>query len=672
MRRFLLQSLIISVGFYAHSGDVLSAGTSGSVAPGYLTGTVYVAKPQVGAYVVVKSVDGVVIGTAITDSTGQYQVPSDYTGLVLAQAKSVSGQKYYGIGRSGLVNVTPLSSIVLTEWFKAKKQKVGTIFSKFSASTPLPSDYDLEALGEDLLIGAIGYTGATYVDLIHDTIGPEAQQMLSNARFNVTTAKFAIRVGNQFKESGTITAKALGDDVVFNNKSVEIHHNDNNKPQSTRDVFSARVSVAGDSGSNESWMGADMPFIANKRLADIAIPGTHDAGTANIKSSMERVSRTQDNSVLQQLKDGIRYLDLRIYNNRDSGKACPIPSDYYIYHNSEYNWYDQMVSYRLNEVLDQIKSFVNNPANSNEILILDFQNIDTQSDGSDAQLFSIIQSYLKGSVIPNTVSTDWGTHTVAQLSYMQTGKVGTAKVILLVDDKFIDQGRSGCGVSMETGLWYKRLQRVNGRYRESREYLAYDTLGEKSKALKDVILEQLSKVYASKTWISETDDTVNPFDKYRDQQKKGWLNVLNFAPRPNTPWYIYNSPAGLAKWIIPVAGAASPSREYLTDYSERLVNKPFNINGYCNSGTIGKYSWVGGHANKNSPVGEFNKPNVFMVDKYNSSSPFWVSVDYDPVQGKWVQTAVTDFTTFIRNLNKPQRNEGATVASMDDEACLSK
>ena len=113
-------------------------------------------------------------------------------------------------------------------------------------------------------------------------------------------------------------------------------------------------------------------------------------------------------------------------------------------------------------------------------------------------------------------------------------------------------------------------------------------------------------------------------------------------------------------------------REYLTDYSERLVNKPFYINGYCNSETIGKYSWVGGHANKNSPVGEFNKPNVCMVDKYNSSSPFWVSVDYDPVQGKWVQTAVTDFTTFNRNLNKPQRNEGATVASMDDEACLSK
>ena len=560
------------MGFYAHSGDVLSAGTSGSVTPGYLTGTVYVAKPQVGANVVLKSVDGAVIASAITDSTGQYQVPSDYSGLVFAEAKSASGQKYYGIGRSGLVNVTPLSSILLTEWFKAKKQTVGKIFSRFSASIPLPSDYDLEAFGEDVFISASGYTGATYVDLIHDPIGPEAQQMLSNAKFNAAKGKFAIRVGNEFKQSGTITAKASDNGVVFNGKSVDIHHNGSSKPKSKRVAFSDLVSAAGLSGWNQSWMGADMAYIGDKRLADIAIPGTHDSGTANIKSSMERVSRTQDNSILQQLNDGIRYLDLRFYNGRDSGKACPIPSDYYIFHNSEWNWYDQMVSYRLNEAMDQIKSFVNNPLNANEILILDIQVVETGSPGSDAQLFSIIQSYLKGSVIPNTVSTDWGTQTVAQINKMQTGKVGTAKVVLLVDDSFIDQGRSGCGVSMETGLWYKRLQRVNGRYMESREYLAYDTtalafdpigIGEKSKALKDVILEQLSKVNAGKTWISEPGDTENPFDKYRNQQKKGWLNVLNFAPRPNTPWYIYNSPAGLG--IVPVVGAASPSREYLTD-----------------------------------------------------------------------------------------------------------
>ena len=61
-----------------------------------------------------------------------------------------------------------------------------------------------------------------------------------------------------------------------------------------------------------------------------------------------------------------------------------------------------------------------------------------------------------------------------------------------------------------------------------------------------------------------------------------------------------------------------------------------------------------------------------MVDKYNSSTPFWVSVAYDPAKGKWVQTSVTDFTTFIRNLNKPQANDGAVVASIDDNACLSK
>jgi len=62
----------------------------------------------------------------------------------------------------------------------------------------------------------------------------------------------------------------------------------------------------------KSWMGE---LDDETLLSDISIPGTHDSGTQLIPSNMGNM-HTQNFSIRQQLDDGIRFLDIRLQNER--------------------------------------------------------------------------------------------------------------------------------------------------------------------------------------------------------------------------------------------------------------------------------------------------------------------------------------------------------------------
>jgi hypothetical protein len=94
---------------------------------------------------------------------------------------------------------------------------------------------------------------------------------------------------------------------------------------------------------NEHWMTRDMHLIRRKPLNEVAIPGSHDAGTSGMhtgspwtpgrrewwvplarafKCVTVRYSKTQTLSVLEQARLGVRYFDLRAapYNDPELGR----------------------------------------------------------------------------------------------------------------------------------------------------------------------------------------------------------------------------------------------------------------------------------------------------------------------------------------------------------------
>lgn len=96
----------------------------------------------------------------------------------------------------------------------------------------------------------------------------------------------------------------------------------------------------------ENWMHSLKEELKDKSLSKIVIPGSHDSGTYCITTRSKRTSLlpnlyclnplvrligtpwavSQNHSILEQLKLGIRYIDLRVYNDRKTRKQFLVHS----------------------------------------------------------------------------------------------------------------------------------------------------------------------------------------------------------------------------------------------------------------------------------------------------------------------------------------------------------
>ncbi len=63
-----------------------------------------------------------------------------------------------------------------------------------------------------------------------------------------------------------------------------------------------------------NWM-SHLPDALN--IADLCIPGTHDAATAKVTTSLNHWGQAQQHTILEQLNSGLRYLDLRFAKDDD-------------------------------------------------------------------------------------------------------------------------------------------------------------------------------------------------------------------------------------------------------------------------------------------------------------------------------------------------------------------
>ncbi|CAG9812193.1 unnamed protein product [Chironomus riparius] len=116
--------------------------------------------------------------------------------------------------------------------------------------------------------------------------------------------------------------------------------------------------------ANSNWMNEMKDILKERKIRDLFIPGTHDS--ASYKQSFDpttmdnlitRYSLTQDDNIMSQLINGVRYLDLRVGYYRS---------------NNEKFWANHGITrmHPLSDIFKQIKDFVDA---TNEIVILDFQ-----------------------------------------------------------------------------------------------------------------------------------------------------------------------------------------------------------------------------------------------------------------------------------------------------------
>lgn len=153
-----------------------------------------------------------------------------------------------------------------------------------------------------------------------------------------------------------------------------------------------------------NWMSQIADKITNKSLNQIYLPGTHDTGTYTINSSksfspdadstivnfgnivkptVSKWSKTQFDDIYTQLTNGIRYLDFRICENNQNISLC------HALHGES-----------LENSIQQIKLFLQNSANSKELILIDLNHWYPQAYGSEEDLKIKTLDYIYNQLSP--------------------------------------------------------------------------------------------------------------------------------------------------------------------------------------------------------------------------------------------------------------------------------
>ncbi|KJK08780.1 MULTISPECIES: hypothetical protein [Pseudomonas] len=144
--------------------------------------------------------------------------------------------------------------------------------------------------------------------------------------------------------------------------------------------------------STQNWMG-NMPELGRLRIAELVLPGSHDSGMDKQNTNMVVPQEiTQDVPCIEQIRGGIRALDLRL---RAYYEYTPdSPYRYQLFH------FSSSGRSLFADVINQLNLFYQEPANSKEIVILDFHQFDRFSGQEHTWLQQALQARLGPRMIP--------------------------------------------------------------------------------------------------------------------------------------------------------------------------------------------------------------------------------------------------------------------------------
>ncbi|EDV24195.1 Sucrase-isomaltase, intestinal [Trichoplax sp. H2] len=159
-----------------------------------------------------------------------------------------------------------------------------------------------------------------------------------------------------------------------------------------------------------NWMAKYKHSLQNLRLQDLVIPGTYCSACYNMSAPMLTPwSQTQTENIANQLRDGIRYFDLRV-------RYLPsFKTKFWLSHNK---WLSKI---SVTSFLHTIKTFA--ARNINEVLIIHFVDFyDFDEDTIHDNLLDVILDKLKGYAMPKSyagkvLATLWKDNTRILTSY---------------------------------------------------------------------------------------------------------------------------------------------------------------------------------------------------------------------------------------------------------------
>lgn len=234
------------------------------------------------------------------------------------------------------------------------------------------------------------------------------------------------------------------------------------------------------------------------------------------------------NNLGEQLRDGIRYLDLRIKEAEHDGCAKP----------SNFNFFHGDLSYRVEEGLQQIYDFLQVRGREKEIFILDFQEFvqiydDKRPPGVYGVLIKSVLNKLGPWIIPFNSSlpgsggnagfpTVLGPNavTLEALWNYNANFNETRQVIVLFPENPLIAGQN-CSSFFNPGWFYRRDDYIVSEYKERDD----------TDLLKEDIQVQLSEAAANNR------DRIGDYEDFHRKEVEKKLRVLQLVARPSNGWY---------------------------------------------------------------------------------------------------------------------------------------
>lgn len=657
---FKLVLLALMIFVLAACGGTDDAAQTGSNAGSEVNaGTVFTQQgPIAAATVTVKSYDGQQVGATKSNAEGQYNLPSSLTGPFMAEAILPDGKKLYSVSLSSNMNINQLGDWIIRLWYQAKNQDVSTVFAGLKEGFQVPYVHELNVISNQMLLAAANALGEKSVELFGEKTTPALSKILKNSaieggeiiQIRLADVNFdgSFSLKSSVSKNGDVVFVGTEESTKGSGEPVKVRIGGSVGKTPGKQVMASSPMVrASGSGSNEHWMKDNWSYIKDRKLTEIVIPGTHDSGTNDIGVDGAGTARTQAKSVSDQLKDGIRYFDLRAVESKHWWGSCAEPSDWWIAHGgigSPDSWTGGLTfySYRVDTVLDEVKAFIAKPGNENEFVILDLQ--DTKDRYNDERAKNVLIGMILDKMSPYIIkSNSWKTYKLEDL------QKGNKRILVLLEngvyeriEKFKFAEPAGCyGKPIDAINFSDRTKQLISLYDE-------DNAADAENIGKYTVDAQLNLSAAAKTGLDK---------RFKDYvAASAGLRVLQLVARPPNVWY------------------AAPGYPLL-DYAAFKVNAPLNygdgdIN--CPSGWLGKRLRMG---IEGSDVA-WNPPNVIIADNYEYAGATsnkgyqWILPDYK--NGKWVKGQASSYVDMIIALNKISRDDRRlkSVTDMQDGQCL--
>ena len=187
-----------------------------------------------------------------------------------------------------------------------------------------------------------------------------------------------------------------------------------------------------DAPAHLNWM-ADTPDIEQLRIDELILPGAHNAGSDKQSPNLGVPQEyAQDESPLEQLRQGIRSLDLRVTFNDRYPEGDP--NRFQLFHLTSSG---RTVAI---DIVEAVREFFAELESSGEaareIVILDFHQFDGFTDQAHAQLQAMVFNGLGTRVIPNDLRS-W------TLEHLWAQHPGRNVVVAYNHGSVIDEGWDG-------------------------------------------------------------------------------------------------------------------------------------------------------------------------------------------------------------------------------------